>query len=152
MVNGAVSSTVEAQWTGDIRTNSPKYTNPESVKIGVSHHVWPSVRNSIHDSRRAQLKCRLLIGTYTLISNRAVFNDLTWKLCDASPETRQHFLASVSPYKMFDAVSTRGCSRYLMLASTCVATQLILEPRHEKTCLRGLRPGQTQTSLLRNWS
>ena len=26
----------------------------------------------------------------------------------------------------------------------------IYEPRHEKTCLRGLRPGQTQTSLLRN--
>ena len=75
MVNGAINSTVEAQWREDIRKKSSlKYINQESVKSGVSHQYWSSVRNSIHDSRRAQLNCRLLTGTYTLQSNRAVFN------------------------------------------------------------------------------
>ena len=36
-------------------------------------HVWSLVRNSVHDSRRAQLKSRILTGTCTLQSNRAVF-------------------------------------------------------------------------------
>ena len=47
------------------------------------------------DSRRAQLKSRIL--TYTLQSNRAVLTssqvDPTCRLCENSPETRQHFLA-----------------------------------------------------------
>ena len=55
------------------------------------------MHNNLHDSRRAQLKFRIFTGTYTLQSNRAVFNqfavDPTCKLCDKSPETRQHFLA-----------------------------------------------------------
>ena len=35
----------------------------------------------------------------------------------------------------------------------CVKTRLVsLEPRHEKTCLQGLRPGMTQTGLLRDSS
>ena len=55
------------------------------------------MRNNIHDSRRAQLKCRILTRTYTFQSNRAVFNqfavDPTCKVCEKSPETRQHFIA-----------------------------------------------------------
>ena len=58
------------------------------------------VRSSIHDSRRAQLKCRLLTGTYILQGNRAAFNqyqvDPTCRLCSVSPETRQHFISECS--------------------------------------------------------
>ena len=56
--------------------------------------------NSIHDSRRAQLKCKLLTGTYHLQGNRAAFNQhqvsATCRLCSSSPETRQHFLIECS--------------------------------------------------------
>ena len=98
MVNTAINSVVEAQWREDISSKpSLEYINPESVKVGKAHHIWSSVRNNIHDSRRAQLKCRILTGTYTLQSNRAVFNqfavDPICKLCEKSPETRQHFIA-----------------------------------------------------------
>ncbi len=65
--------------------------------MGTPHPIWGTVRDNVHDSRRAQLKCRILTGTYNLQSNRAVFNqyrvDPTCKLCDEQPETRQHFLA-----------------------------------------------------------
>ena len=98
MVNKAINLAVETPWREDISSRSSlKYINPESVKVGKAHHVWLSVHNNLHGSRRAQLKSRILSGTYTLQSNRAVFNqivdDPTCKLCDKSPETRQLFLA-----------------------------------------------------------
>ena len=50
-----------------------------------------------HDSRRAQIKSKLLTGTYILQGNRAALNqyqvNLTCKLCSAAPETRQHFIS-----------------------------------------------------------
>ena len=61
------------------------------------HPVWSTVRCNIMDNKRAQLKCKLLTGTYILQGNRAVFNqhsvDPTCKLCTIAPETRQHFIA-----------------------------------------------------------
>ena len=89
MVNTAINSVVEAQWREDISSKpSLKYINPESVTVGKAHHIWSSVHNNIHDSRRAQLKCHFLTGTYTLQSNRAVFDqfevDPTCKLCEKS--------------------------------------------------------------------
>ena len=54
---------------------------------------------SVFDSRRAQLKCRLLTGTYTLQSNKAVFNqhlvDPTCQLCKGLQKTANTFLRSV---------------------------------------------------------
>ena len=97
MVDEAISSSVEETWRDDIQSKSSlKYINPNKVKVGHSHPVWSTVRDSVYDSRRAQTKCRLLTGTYTLQSNRAFFNqhavDATCKMCRSAPETRQHFL------------------------------------------------------------
>ena len=71
--------------------------NSESLKVGQSHPIWSTVRLNTLDNKRAQLKCKILTGTYILQGNRAVFNqyavDPTCKLCLKSPETRQHFIA-----------------------------------------------------------
>ena len=75
MVNKANNSVVELQWQEDISSSSTlKYINPESLKVGRAHHVWSSVRNSVHDSRRAQLKLRLLLA---LIPSTAIVLCLT---------------------------------------------------------------------------
>ena len=95
---------VKSGWEWDIRSEtSLKYINTDTLKVGKCHHVWSTVRGSIHedhDSRRAQLKCRLLTGTYILQGNRAAFNqyqvDPTCRLCSVSPETRQHFVSECS--------------------------------------------------------
>ena len=97
-----VNSAIETQWREDIKTKSSlRYINPDSVSVGVAHHVWSSVHDIIHDSPRAQLKYRLLTGTYTLQSNRAAFNQFavntTCRVCGTSPETRQHFLTERQP-------------------------------------------------------
>ena len=101
IMNNAVNSTIEANWDMDIKNKtSLKYINKDSLKVGKCHHVWSTVRNSIYDSRRAQLKCRLLTGTYILQGNRAGFNQYqvnpTCRLCSVAPENRQHFISECS--------------------------------------------------------
>ncbi|MEW8547538.1 MAG: reverse transcriptase family protein [Candidatus Thiodiazotropha sp.] len=103
ILNQAINGHVETSWHEELaQKSSLKYVNPNSLKVGVVHPVWSSVSNSIVDSKRAQLKCKLLTGTYILQGNRAAFNqytvDATCKLCHTAPETRQHFLAECSAY------------------------------------------------------
>ena len=137
MANMAIFSAVEEQWRKEIQSSTTlKYINPDSTKVGRAHHVRSSVRNNVHDSRRAQLKCRVLTGTYTLQSNRAVFNqfavDLTCKLYQQGLETRQHFLAECQTLhrirrnlycRIQDNVKP-GCD----ITSPDQLTQLILDP------------------------
>ena len=104
ILNETVHSHIEAMWRADMAEKSSlKYINPNSLKVGQTHHVWSTVSNCLTDSKRAQLKCKLLTGTYILQGNRAAFNqytvDPTCKLCLAAPETRQHFIAECSAYE-----------------------------------------------------
>ena len=96
-LNHKINDMVESEWQTDIESkSSTKYVNPSILKVGTCRHIWSTVRDNIHDSKRAQLKCKLLTGTYILQSNRAVFNQYsvnsTCKLCELAPETRQHFI------------------------------------------------------------
>ena len=54
------------------------------------------IRDNIHDSRRGQIKCKILTGTYILQANRATSNQYTviptCKLCCRDPDIRQHFV------------------------------------------------------------
>ena len=99
-----VINVIETKWRSEIEQKvSVKYVNSAVLKVGKCHPIWSTVRNSVSDSRGAQLKCKLLTGTYIIQSNRAVFNqhqvDPTCKLCSAAPETRQHFIAECSVYE-----------------------------------------------------
>ena len=63
---------VEAAWKADIESKPPtKYLNPLVLNVGSRHHKWSTVRDNIHDSRRAQIKCKILMITYILQANRA---------------------------------------------------------------------------------
>ncbi|MEW8547407.1 MAG: reverse transcriptase domain-containing protein, partial [Candidatus Thiodiazotropha sp.] len=143
-VENAISTQVEETWREDIqKKNTLKYINPDRVAVGQAHPVWASVRDSVHDSRRAQVKCRLLTGTYTLQSNKAVFNqhsvDPTCKICKSAPETRQHFLAECPAYsdaRMRFIGQVREMTERLLLdiSSPDVLTRLILDPSVYTEC------------------
>ena len=97
LLNCNVYDMVEAAWKADIESkSSTKYLNPLVLNVGSSHHIWSTVRYTIHGGRRAQIKCKILTGTYILQANRATFNQYsvnpTYKLCCRDPETRQHFV------------------------------------------------------------
>ena len=65
LLNCKVHDMVEAAWKADIESkSSSKYLNPLVLNVGSGHHIWSTVRGTIHDSRRAQIKCRNLAGTY----------------------------------------------------------------------------------------
>ena len=103
LLNQSVHSHVEALWKSEVESkNSLKYVNPDSLKVGKSHPVWSSVRCNMMDNKRAQVKCKLITGTYILQGNRATFNqhdvNPTCKLCHTAPETRQHFLSECTSF------------------------------------------------------
>ena len=103
-LNHKINDMVQKFWRSDIESkSSTKYLNPNVLCVGSSHHIWSTVRNNIHDSRRAQIKCKLLTGTYILQANRAAFNQYainpTCKLCNTAPETRQHFVGECAFFK-----------------------------------------------------
>ena len=62
--------------------------------------MWDTVRSNILDSKRAQVKCKLLKGTYIMQGICAAFNQQTvdpiCKLCGLTPETREHFIPECS--------------------------------------------------------
>ena len=140
-LNESVHSHIEATWRADLSVKtSLRYINPNSLKEGKAHPVWSTVRNSLIDNKRAQLKCKVLTGTYILQGNRAAFNqytvDSTCKLCLAAPETRQHFIAECSAYtharevyleklRNNPVLPDRLCSE---LQNSEFLTQLILDP------------------------
>ena len=92
---------------------------PEVIKVSKCHPIGSTVRKSVNDSRRAQLKCKLLTGTYILQANRAVFNqyqvDPTCKLCSVAPETRQHFVAECSVYDIERNIFKQRMANYTAL-------------------------------------
>lgn len=103
LTNQSINSYVEEQWKKEtLSKSSLKYVNPDNLKVGQNHPVWSTVRCNVMDNKRAQLKCKLLTGTYLLQGNRAVFNqyavDPTCKLCNNAPETRQHLIAECQVY------------------------------------------------------
>ena len=64
MLNHKTHDSVELQWKSDINgKSSTKYVNPDVLKVGSRHHIWSTARNSFHDSKRAQQKCKLLTGS-----------------------------------------------------------------------------------------
>ena len=72
ILNNAVNGAIQASWKQDIQDKySLKYVNIHALKVGKSHHAT-TVRSNIHDSRRAQLKSKLLTGTYILQGNSSL--------------------------------------------------------------------------------
>ena len=101
--NQSINSHVEASWKSEVDSKpSLKYINSSNLKVGKSHIVWSSVRCNVMDNKRAQVKCKLLTGTYILQGNRTSFYQYevnpTCKVCAVAPETRQHFLAECESF------------------------------------------------------
>ena len=99
MLNDAISTDVEQKWQKDIKEKpSLRYLNPEAVKVGTAHHIYSSVRPNKQDIQKAEVKAKVLTGTYILQANRSAFNqhaiDPQCRICNQEPETREHFISS----------------------------------------------------------
>ena len=101
-----IKSRNDQSWFNDVKTILELYDLPNPYELlkkpsfekkKKNHPVWASVRYNIQDRKKAELKMKLLTGSYTLQANRANFNEYTvnptCKLCNVEPENREHFLA-----------------------------------------------------------
>ena len=143
-VKNKVHQTIEQQWRDDIeRKSSLKFLNPDAVRVGKVHQVYAFVRNNVHDVRRAEVKARLLTGTYTLQSNRAKFNQFNvspiCQLCNKHPETREHFLTSCESLinirtlyinKIRSLLEHSSSNINILLDDPVSCTQLLLDSSH----------------------
>ena len=56
ILNRKMHDTVEALWKFDIESkSSTKYLNPLMLNFDSSHHIWSTLRDNIHNSRRAKI-------------------------------------------------------------------------------------------------
>ena len=144
-----------------IKSQNPKlkYLNPDCIKVGRVHPHFATVRNNTYDTRRAEVKVRLLTGTYTLQSNRAKFNQFNvspiCKLCCKHPETREHFLILCESFRDVRSVSMNKIRVLFdyssgiidILNNTELNTQLLLDATHPD--IEGLlQPTLRQSHLL----
>ncbi|KAH3753379.1 hypothetical protein DPMN_188015 [Dreissena polymorpha] len=64
------------------------------------HNLWKSTRPKQHEIQRAEIKARLITGTFILQSNAMKYNksevSATCKLCEVDDETREHLLGRCS--------------------------------------------------------
>ena len=82
----------------DIRSKtSLKYLTSDTAVLTTPHPVWTSGLHSVKTSKRANIRAKLLTGTYTLQGNISRFNqhlvDPTCRVCSNGPEDRVHFVA-----------------------------------------------------------
>ena len=108
-INSAINSDVEDTWREDIKNKTTlRYINPNRVRVGQADPVWATVRNSVYNSRRVEVKCRLLKGTYIFQSSKVVSANIMLILhvksakmsqnlaeCPAFSGDRDHFIKQV---------------------------------------------------------
>ena len=100
-ISRGVDKYVQQQWHEDAQSKSTlKYLNIDHCKVGSVHNVWKLTSHSTRDVRRAQIKVKLLTGSYTLQSSRSKFSKSaisdTCLLCKVAPEDLKHFLLDCS--------------------------------------------------------
>ena len=104
MLNEAVQKHLKAEWSEDLQEKSTtSYFNMPLNPINNAHQVWSSVPNNTRSIRKANIKARLLTGTYTLQTNRAKYNQHavspTCPSCKTGDEDRQHLILHCSTHK-----------------------------------------------------
>ena len=75
LLNSKMISYLEPIWEQEIYSKkSSKYLNSHSVTVGKLYLCWSSVRHNVRDYGRAELKVKVLTGSYILQANRSCFN------------------------------------------------------------------------------
>ncbi|CAC5390934.1 unnamed protein product [Mytilus coruscus] len=96
-----VKSTVNSFWEQKLKLeaktkSSLKFIDIDRLSIGKTHLIWSSAGSDTFAITKASVKCRMLLGVYTLQANRHRFNqfevDPSCPLCKQGPEDRTHFL------------------------------------------------------------
>ena len=103
LLNKAFEEHLHTEWHNDINDKTslkylalPKHLNKHS------HQLWHSIPNNVRAVTKANIKAKLITGTYTLQANRAKFNQhsvsATCPLCKSDSEDRIHLVLHCTSY------------------------------------------------------
>ena len=103
LLNKAFGEHLHTEWHNDINDKPslkylalPKHLNKQS------HQLWHSVPNNICAVTKANIRAKLITGTYTLQANRAKFNQYsvssTCILCKSESDDRIHLVLHCTTY------------------------------------------------------
>ena len=101
MFKNASNDYWENTWRQEKVTQSNmKYLQVQHPVVDNPHNLWKSTRPRQHEVQRAEIKARLITGTFILQSNAMKYNksevSATCKLCGVDDETREHLLGRCS--------------------------------------------------------
>ncbi|CAC5391721.1 unnamed protein product [Mytilus coruscus] len=96
-----INTAIADKWTSKLQTeikekSTLKFCNTTELKIHQTHPVWNSLPSVTYEVKMAQIKARLLTGTYLLECDMQKFKREQEKanctLCHLEKETLEHFL------------------------------------------------------------
>ncbi len=101
MFKNASNDYWENTWRQELATQSTmKYLQVQHPVVDNPHNLWKSTRPRQHEVQHAEIKARLITGTFILQSNAMKYNksevSATCKLCGVDYETREHLLGRCS--------------------------------------------------------
>ena len=101
----------------------------DHCKVGSVHNVWKLTSHSTRDVCRAQIKVKLLTGSYILQSNRSKFSKSaisdTCLLCKVAPEDLKHFLLDCSRLQSVRSTYIHDIEQILLCVVPDHAAQLL---------------------------
>jgi hypothetical protein len=121
MLNKAVEEHHMTEWYNEIEDKtSLKYLSLQKHPTRNSHPIWHTVPNNTQPVMKANIKAKIITGTYTLQANHARFNQHSVSpkclLCKNNSEDREHLILHCT-------VHTYICEKHL-------ATLRLLMARH----------------------
>ena len=140
-----VKKAVFEYWKKQIEVEATEKTSLKYMNIHFSkspHIIWSTTSHDVRDVRRANIKVRMLTGTYILQANRKAFNQTknsTCPLCGKEDEDMIHFITECdklenvrfSLMKIFIKLVPYVYINHPSIWSRQMITQLILDPSHD---------------------
>ena len=102
-------------WTEECRTKSTlKYLSVQNNPINNPYIIWKYVKNNQYDIKKAEIKCKLVTGTYMLQITKAncckKYISPCCRICKESDKSITHFILV---FKVFDDVRQKYLKKLL---------------------------------------
>ncbi|KAK3101457.1 hypothetical protein FSP39_003722 [Pinctada imbricata] len=150
MIKEATNNIYTAKITEEIKTKSTlKYLGIQKQPLDNPHPIYKFTGPNPFEVLKAQIKARILTGTYILQENLQKFNqhdiDTTCELCHSEPEDRNHFILTC---KKLEDRRQKHLQKLTNLVPAlqerpALLLQCILDQSHED--LTGLVPADEET-------
>jgi len=119
------------------------YWNIQVYRVKNPHNIWSCINPLEHEVKRAEIKARMVTGTYMLQSNISRYNQqevpATCQICKDEDETLNHMLLKCAAFtgeraaftgKLTQVLGSRNSGKWDTILNNNLLLQLILDCTH----------------------